>query len=50
MMRRCDGTDPNLVDEDKKPCACGAVFDDVEWMVIYPHQAVHGTETLRDRR
>lgn len=50
MLRRCDGTDPNLRrrdgDEGDRPCDCGAVFDDVKWMVIFPHQRVHGTETL----
>lgn len=37
MMRRCDGTDPNFQDENRHPCTCGLVFDDVERMVIYPH-------------
>lgn len=51
MRRFCDGTDPNLVKEDgKTPCDCGATFDDVNWMVIYPHQEVHGTLTLKPRQ
>ena len=50
MIRKCDGTDPNLVlsplmdyreDKDKgKPCTCGKVFDDVIFMVVYPHHPV----------
>jgi hypothetical protein len=42
MIRKCDGTDPNLVwldqDSDKYvPCKCGLEFDDVDCMVVYPH-------------
>jgi len=47
MIRRCDGTDPFLVGKDDDPCGCGAVFDDVEWEVGYPHRRLTGTETLR---
>lgn len=41
MMRRCDGTDPNLIAADRtSPCACGLAFDDVERMVLWPHLPV----------
>lgn len=42
MMRKCDGTDPNLHDEHGQPCTCGLRFDDVDRTVIYPHQPVGG--------
>lgn len=46
MIRRCDGTDPNLIrvndQGERKPCDCGLVFDDVDRMVIYPHAPVGG--------
>ncbi len=45
MIRRCDGTDPFLEGPGGQPCHCTAVFDDVEWMVLYPHQRVHGVDT-----
>lgn len=47
MIRHCDGTDPNLVwpgddgnsyGPDAKPCDCGLRFDDVDRLVIYPHE------------
>lgn len=51
MRRHCDGTDPNLlqpvVDQRAalaegqpgyRPCACGLRFDDVQRLVIWPHQ------------
>ncbi len=38
MIRHCDGQDPNLVDEEMNPCACGLTFDDVDHEVIYPHR------------
>jgi hypothetical protein len=50
MIRYCDGNDPNLVrvsedwDENQcvgvkyEPCACGLTFDDVNHLVIYPHE------------
>jgi hypothetical protein len=44
MMRKCDGTDPNLL-RDGQPCDCGLAFDDVTRMVIYPHNLVHGGRT-----
>jgi hypothetical protein len=47
MMRRCDGTDPNLLDEDREPCACGLVFDEVDRMVIYPHNPVEPSHGAR---
>lgn len=49
MIRRCDGTDPNLIreipgtgpdvpmSERYEPCACGRFFNDVERSVIFPH-------------
>lgn len=39
MIRHCDGTDANLLDDapTARPCACGLTFDDVERSVIYPH-------------
>lgn len=43
MMRRCDGTDPNLLvfdDEDERPCNCGRVFDDVKFTTVFPHQRI----------
>lgn len=40
MIRTCDGTDPNLVNSQGKPCDCGLTFDDVELMVIHPHMAI----------
>jgi hypothetical protein len=47
MLRHCDGTDPNLQkrmvsDNDESieyvPCDCGLTFDDVNHLVIYPHE------------
>lgn len=50
MIRHCNGQDPNLVAEDgKTPCTCGSFFDDVEWMVNFPHQQVHGAISLKQR-
>jgi hypothetical protein len=40
MLRTCDGSDPNLVNSNGGPCDCGLIFDDVELMVIYPHQPI----------
>lgn len=40
MMRKCDGTDPNLITIDRKPCTCGREFDDVDYEVVYPHRHV----------
>lgn len=42
MIRTCDGTDPNLVRADGTPCDCGRTFDDVRFMVTYPHLRVGG--------
>ena len=43
MIRRCNGTDPNLLGMGGKvPCGCGLEFDDVEREVIYPHRLIHG--------
>ena len=54
MIRRCDGNDPNLTRPvrdgeqlsgpwpDSVPCDCGAVFDDVDRFVTYPHQPIGG--------
>lgn len=54
MIRRCDGSDPNLTRDVREgerpsgpwpgsvPCDCGLVFDDVERMVTYPHDFVRG--------
>jgi hypothetical protein len=40
MIRHCDGNDPNLHAQDGQPCSCGAVFDDVDHRVIYPHEEI----------
>lgn len=55
MIRRCDGTDPNLTRPlrpgenydagrcpwpNAAPCDCGKVFDDVERLTVYPHPLV----------
>lgn len=45
MMRRCDGTDPNL-GRPGHPCDCGLTFDDVERSVIYPHDPVGARLTV----
>jgi hypothetical protein len=40
MIRRCDGTDPNLLDDTPAhpaPCACGLTFDDTTRSTVYPH-------------
>jgi hypothetical protein len=56
MIRKCDGSDPNLsmyrdpegrptvrrVDgETVIPCSCGRTFDDVNQSTIYPHHRIH---------
>ena len=53
MIRFCDGTDPNLImylnfDGDRMtdhprtgrpvPCDCGKRFNDINHLVIYPHE------------
>lgn len=39
MLRKCDGTDPNLLAEDmKSPCTARCEFDDVDHEVIFPHR------------
>lgn len=50
MIRHCDGTDPNLQRPDGSPCACGRTFDDVRYMVTYPHQRVGGDPLPRGFR
>jgi hypothetical protein len=42
MMRNCDGTDPNLRDEDGGPCGCGLRFDDVSRSTVWPHEILAG--------
>jgi hypothetical protein len=37
VLRKCDGTDPNLRGSEGAPCDCGLEFDDVERTVIFPH-------------
>jgi hypothetical protein len=37
MIRKCDGTDPNLVDSEGNTGNCGLEFDDVHHLVICPH-------------
>jgi hypothetical protein len=38
VIRRCNGSDRNLIGEDgTTPCMCGAVFDDVDRLVLWPH-------------
>lgn len=44
MIRTCDGTDPNLVDQYGIPCSCGLTFDDVEAEVVYPHTRILSRE------
>jgi hypothetical protein len=55
VIRRCDGTDPNLTRDVREgeqqrgpwpgtvPCDCGRVFDDVDRLTIYPHSLVGGS-------
>lgn len=40
MIRTCDGTDVNLLDDPAThtPCGCGLTFDDVDRSTIYPHE------------
>lgn len=42
MLRKCDGTDDTLTrkldDGRYVPCDCGKEFDDVNHLVIYPHE------------
>jgi hypothetical protein len=40
MLRTCDGNDPNLVNSQGDPCACGLIFDDVLMEVVYPHRVL----------
>lgn len=40
MIRNCDGTDEFLIGEDGRPCRCGATFDDVDHVTIYPHNVI----------
>lgn len=61
MIRRCDGTDPNLTRDVRDgeeprgpwagsvPCDCGAVFDDVYRQVIYPHHPTGGVSLITTR-
>lgn len=57
MIRTCDGTDKNLLQEQVDrvaasgtesmhwvPCDCGLVFDDVERLVVYPHHFIPSRE------
>lgn len=44
MIRNCDGTDPHLLAEDRTLCACGLTFDDVDHVVVYPHQRIPSRE------
>jgi hypothetical protein len=38
VLRRCDGSDPNLIARDgSRGCPCGLTFDDVDRMVVWPH-------------
>jgi hypothetical protein len=46
MIRFCNGTDEFLVGPDGDPCVCGRVFDDVDRMVIWPHEPVPPKLTL----
>jgi hypothetical protein len=48
MMRRCDGTDPNLRGINGLPCDCGRVFDDVEITTVWPHSPVGPKPTLAE--
>jgi hypothetical protein len=61
MIRRCDGTDVNLIRairgmpdavhwrEQYVPCDCGMTFDDVKRGVIYPHDLLLPTVTFNVR-
>jgi len=44
MIRACDGSDPNLHDQDGQPCVCGLVFDDVRRLTVWPHAWVPSVE------
>jgi hypothetical protein len=49
VIRRCDGSDRNLIARDgSECCACGLTFDDVERMVIWPHHPVGPKLTLAE--
>lgn len=51
MIRHCDGNDPNLLGSDgTTPCNCGRTFDDVRYMVTFPHLRVGGEPLLRGHR
>jgi hypothetical protein len=45
VIRTCNGQDENLVRRDTpegkwRPCDCGFQFDDVFYMVTYPHRRI----------
>ena len=40
MIRACDGTDPNLIDQAGDPCDCGLIFDDVGRSMVFPHAQI----------
>jgi hypothetical protein len=46
VIRRCDGTDPNLGRFGY--CQCGRTFDDVTHSVIYPHAPLPPKLTLEE--
>lgn len=49
MIRRCDGSDPHLISRHGSGhCSCGLTFDDVERMVIWPHNQVRPRLTVSE--
>lgn len=49
MIRRCDGSDANLIGRHGSGfCSCGLSFDDVERMVVWPHNPVRSKLTLAE--
>jgi hypothetical protein len=49
LIRKCVGTDLTLTGRDGTGnCNCGLIFDDVERMVIWPHNPVGPKLTLTE--
>jgi hypothetical protein len=42
VIRVCNGEDEFSQAEDRSPCTCGRRYDDVDRMVIFPHQRIGG--------
>lgn len=43
MIRVCNGQDEFSQAEDGSPCECGRRYNDVDRMVIFPHQPIGGS-------